>query len=123
MDGNGHGSLSERIRLAEDLTRELVELPEWGVTIQVRALPVGERLRLAREWRVENEEDGINENFYPTLLVASVYDPETGDPVFGEDALEWLNEKSSGPVERLAQVAVRLSGLGPTGVDDAGEGS
>lgn len=119
--------LKDTILAADDIDRELVEVPEWGVTIEMRSMSVGERTRAMQSWSKPSEDgEGTTvdqERFYPALLAASVFDPETGERVFDQNEVEKLNEKSSKVVERLAGIAIRLSGMGQGDVDAAGEGS
>lgn len=114
--------LKDAIFSADDIDRELVEVPEWGVTVEVRAMSTGDRARAMQHWTDEEGKVDVGA-FYPNLLVASVFDPETGETVFDPDDVEKLNAKSAAVIERLAQVAVRLSGMNPEAVDEAGEGS
>ena len=63
------------------------------------------------------------ETLYPSILIACCHDPDTGELVFGEEDLAWINEKSAGPVEKLAQIGMRLSGLTQEAVDEGKESS
>ena len=46
------------------------------------------------------------------LLTMSVYDPSTGEPVFGEGDMDAIADLPGSIVERLAVPAMDLSGLG-----------
>jgi hypothetical protein len=115
-------SLKDRIFASQDLTNEVVDIPEWGVKLEVRSMSAGDRSRSIRNWVGEdNQVDLVR--FYPAIIAASVFDPESGERVFTDADAEKLNEKSSRVIERLAQVALRLSGMTQEAVDEAGEGS
>lgn len=114
-------SMRDKIRSTPDSSAEVVEIPEWDVKIEVRSMTARTRARMLREC-VDPEEGTMDfELLYPALLVACSYDPETGEAVFDESDIVWINDKASGPVERLAQAGMRLSGLSREAVD-AGKG-
>lgn len=119
--------LKDTILSADDIDREMVEVPEWGVTVEMRSMTIAERTYAMKSWSKPREDgEGTEvdqEKFYPMLLAASIFDPETGEKVFDRAEVEKLGEKSSKVVERLAGVAIRLSGMGQGDVDAAGEGS
>lgn len=107
--------------MAADVTSEIVHVPEWDVTVAVKSMTGRARARLLK---AAAQADGTMdfEALYPAILIACCFDPGTDEPVFtGADA-NWLNDKSAGPVERLAQVGMRLSGLSKEAVDE-GKGS
>lgn len=114
-------SLREKIRSTPDSSAEVVDVPEWDVKIEVRSMTAKVRARMLREC-VDPQEGTMDfEKLYPALLVACCFDPEQNEPVFVADDVGWINEKASGPVERLAQAGMRLSGLSREAVD-AGKG-
>lgn len=104
--------IREQILGAKDIRSETVAIPEWGVTVEVRGLTGTQRARL-----MKNGFDARGtvdfERLYPELIIASVFDPETGEPVFGEADREALNAKSGAALEQVAQSAMRISGLSP----------
>src|SRR5690606_41990086 len=58
------------------------------------------------------------ERLYPILLIETTYDPESGERIFNPADRDALNAKNSGALERIAKVAMRLSGIEP-GAEDA----
>src|SRR5882724_2995348 len=104
-------SMREKIKSTPDSSAEVIPVPEWDVKIEVRSMTARTRARMLRECVDPDEGTMDFEKLYPALLVACSYDPETGEAVFVEADVEWLNDKASGPVERLAQAGMRLSGL------------
>lgn len=111
-------SLKERILAAEDMTSEIVEVPEWGdVRIEVRSPSAKFRSRLMRQF-IDPETGELNyELMYPSLLIATCHDPETGEKVFEDGDIDALNQKNGSLVERIAQAAMRVSGMGADAVD------
>jgi len=114
--------LKDTIFAAEDLDHEVVDVPEWGVKLEVRSMTAGQRARAMAGWTQDNGNIDI-ERFYPAILAASCFDPETGERVFDSNDVEKLNEKSAKVIDRLTNIAVRVSGMSPEAVDEAGEGS
>src|SRR5690606_7303409 len=109
-------SLRERILSAQDIQSERVHVPGWDVEVEVRSMTGAQRARVLQGATVDGEVD--LERLYPILLIETVYDPESGDRVFSPADRDALNAKNSGALERIAKVAMRLSGIEP-GAEDA----
>lgn len=104
-------SLKDKIQAADDIKSEMVEVPEWGVTVEVRTISGARRAEVFS--RATNTEGNVVAGTaYISLIVAAAYDPETGEPLFSQDDVEWLKEKSAKATERIATVAARLAGIG-----------
>ncbi len=111
-------SLRDRIRECDDITRELVKVPEWNCAIEMRSPTAAEGYAL-EEWYLAakgSDDDktpnpakfrGMKERY----ISCCAYDPDTGKQLFGEEDIEWLQEKSSNVIEGLWNVASRLTGL------------
>lgn len=110
-------SLRDRILGANDITKELVEVPEWDAIIEVRSMNGKERSEVMQTAIVGDEIDF--ELLFPLVLIHSCYDPETGERVFEPADRDTLNTKNSGHLETVSKVAMRLSGLGREGVKTA----
>lgn len=103
-------NLKERILTAEDIGSEILDVPEWGVKIEIRSMTGAERGEVMRQW--SNEDGSINYiKFYPAVVTACCFDPETGERVFDLGDAEAINAKSSAVLEKIAAVGMRLSGL------------
>ena len=111
-------SLRERILSAQDIQSERVHVPEWDVEVEVRSMTGAQRARVLQGATVDGEVD--LERLYPILLIETVYDPETGEPVFEAADRDALNAKNSGALERIAKVAMRLSGIDAGAEERAG---
>lgn len=120
-------SIRDQILAADDIGTDTIHVPAWGVEVQVKGMTLGQRndgLTAARE---ENGTLNLS-RYYALIIIQTVSDPTTGEPVFTEDDVPLILAKSSAPADLLAKKALDLSGLSPTGdvpeaVDRAGEGS
>jgi len=112
-------SLKSRILNADDIPVEVIEVPEWDdIKIEIRGMNGKERAGFLRRTTADGGEVSF-EKFYPELLIATVFDPETGEKVFAPADRDNINTKSGAALERVATVAQRHSGLGATDVEEA----
>jgi hypothetical protein len=110
-------NLKDLIFSADDITKELVEVPEWGVTVEVRSMTAAERAKLGEGASKGDKTDvGL---MYAMTVIATVYDPTTGLPVFTDQDKEAILSKNGAVVERLATKALGSSGLTAEAVDEA----
>ena len=110
--------LRDKILAAEDIKSELVTVKEWDVTLEVRGLSGRQRADYLKE--VIDSKGKMNfDKMYPALIIMSVFDPDTKEPVFKAGDLDALAGKSGAALEQLAQVAQRLSGLNPEALGEA----
>ena len=110
---NGHGSLSrEQILAAVDLKIEAVETPEWGGNVFVRNMTGKARdaFERTRFKMVKDKVEVIHENTRAALLAVSLCDAQ-GHLLFTAQDIEALGEKNGAVLDRLFDVAQRLSGL------------
>jgi hypothetical protein len=94
-----------------DRREELVEVPEWGVTVLVKGLTAKVRNQIVQ---AAQRPDGSTDivKITPDLVIYSVYNPADPDTlVFSPADRDALNEKNGGALERLALVATRLSAM------------
>lgn len=107
-------SLRDKINQADDLRRETVEVPEWGVTVCIQELNGVDREKYATS-TVEIEGTKVRrmniKEMNARLVAMSMFDPETKERVYPDEAIPELNKKSGVVLERLATIAQRLSGL------------
>ena len=121
-------SLRERIFGSTDSSSETIVVEEWdGVKLEVRSMTGNERAGLLEELQRQSGgsvEGGVDyRHIYPALLVATVYDPDTGERVFQIGDVEQIMERNSGVLERVAKVALRLSGMDKEAEARLGKGS
>ena len=115
-------SLRDQILAAEDIPSEIVTIPEWGVTVDVRGMTGAERTRIMD--KAVDQQGGINLQFvYPEIVIATSFDNETGEQIFKPSDRDTLLTKSAVALDRLAQVGMRLSGFTQDSADEAGKDS
>ena len=110
---------------ADDLPRERVEVPEWGGAVFVRTLTGGERDTYEAsmfEGPATDRRMKID-NIRARLVSLTVIDGE-GERLFtsDEDVVE-LGKKSGRVLDRLFDVAQRLSGLSAKDVEELAKNS
>jgi hypothetical protein len=110
--------IRDQILSAADLRSERVTIPEWGVEVEVRGLTGTQRARLMRSGFDASGTVDF-ERLYPELAIASTFDPDSGEAVFTEADRDALNGKSGSALERLAQAAMRVSGLSADATEQA----
>jgi hypothetical protein len=100
---------------ADDLGYEDVEVPEWGGTVRVRGMNGTERDRFEAGF-VGNDmkrlpKDKALEHYRARLAAACLVDAD-GKNLFRSTAeVKRLSEKSAEALQRVCDVAMRLSGL------------
>lgn len=102
-------SLYDKIRQADDIAAEALEVPEWGVIVLVRSPNARERAELLN--MLADEADERRMLLFPLVVVLTVCDPETGDRLFTRDDVDWLLGKNGKVIQSVAQVGLRLAGL------------
>lgn len=115
-------ALREKILAVVDVDSELVDVAEWGVAVEVRSMSARARAVLMKK---ALQDDGTMdlEMFYPAVLIATCFDPDSGEALFtGADEAS-LNAKNGGVVDRLAMIGMRLSGLAKDAIDQGKDGS
>lgn len=114
---------AKQILTADDLPTEDVEVNEWGGTVRVRALTGAERDKLESsvvEQRGKKTRTNLLD-FRAKLVAASVVD-DSGQLIFTEKDIRSLSQKSAGALDKVAEVASRLSGMSDTDVEELVEG-
>lgn len=114
----------EAILAAEDLPRELVEVPEWGGAVYVRALTGAERDQFEASIVEQRGRDvRMNMRNIRAKLVALTVVDEDGQRIFTDDDVAALGGKSAAALDRLFAVAQRLSGLSKEDVEELAKNS
>lgn len=109
----------EQILQADDLKRETVEVPEWGGQVIVRCLTGTERDEFEAAL-IEFKGKSYNvrlANARARLTALSVVD-ESGQRLFSEADVIALGQKSAAALDRVFDVAQRLSGLKPKDMEE-----
>jgi len=107
-------SIRDRIRHKQSsrpLKSEMAELD--GEQIEVREMRLGERNRLLdRGYRTVGKKTvPVYEKLYPAILMACVFDPETGEKVFREGDEDIIFALEGDEVDEITNIAFRLSGM------------
>lgn len=107
-------NLREAILSRDDLPVEVVSVPEWGMDVRVRALSGTERDAYTASCMKRKGKDGDFEMTFEDasarLVVRCVVD-DAGNRVFADSDAAALGAKNAVALNRLFEVAQRLSGL------------
>jgi len=115
-------SLRDQILEADDIERSTVHVDQWGVDVEVRTMSAVQRSRMLQACTLGDGNIDLD-RLYPMLIIACVFDPDSGAPVFTDDDMQVLQEKSAASIEAVATVAMKMSGMTAKAVDDEGKDS
>lgn len=102
---------------ADDLKSEVVPVPEMGDSIRIRMMTGAQRDSYAASLRkADGTFDGTG---YRAKLLARCLVDESGALMFTEGEVELINSKSPAVIDRLFEVADRLSGTSPDAIKEA----
>jgi len=114
----------DQILKADDLPSAEVEVPEWGGTVRVRGLTGTGRDEYWASLTVERDGQQVVDSANATAkLVARCVVGEDGEPLFTQRDVSELGERSGAALNRVFEVATRLSGISDTDMAEAGKGS
>jgi hypothetical protein len=108
--------LRDKIQGVNDIKKETVK--EWDCNIEVRTMTALQRAILLSTC-VDKNGEILNEKFQAAIIIGCCFDPKTGQKIFTEQDENWIMEKSAGPIERISQIAMKLSGLTGQTVEQA----
>lgn len=94
-----------------DIKSETVEVPEWGGEVIVRGMSGSERDRYESTLYKQTKEGGVYSNIRAMLVAFCTIDEE-GNNLFTPEDIQELGKKSSIPLDKIAEVGRRLSGIG-----------
>jgi len=114
-------SLRDQIAAAKDAPIEVMEVPEWKLTIELRGMSAGERVSMTTESFDANTNQPNLRALYPRVLIACVFDPKTGERVFQEGDSEMILSKAGTVVDRIAIAALQLSSADQNALTEAGK--
>ena len=105
----------------QDRPREDVPLPEFGegACVTVWGMTAGERTRFERQFTNKSGAtiDGRLQEFRERLVVACCRDDD-GQPIFSADDIPQLSGKRADVLERIVNVAQRLSGMSKADIEE-----
>ena len=107
-------SLADTIISAVDLNEKTIEVPEWGVSILVKGLTIGQVQKIAND---SKRKDGSSDYMLATIysVMAACYDPATGQKIFEPAHRDSLMGKNSAVVARIAKQITELSNISNAG--------
>lgn len=109
----------DAILQAQDLPTERVEVPEWGGEVIVRGLTAAERDQFEQSIvEARGKDTRVNLRNIRAKLVALCVVDEEGKRLFKDEDAELLGRKSAVALNRIFEVAQRLSGLRPEDVEE-----
>jgi hypothetical protein len=114
-------NLREKILTSSDIVSESLYIKEWGVTLLIKGMTAGERIRLTQNAYDPKTQNVNMASVYPDIVVAVAHDPDSGEPLFTDSDRNAIMGKSSRAIEEIAAVGLRLSGIGTTEDDAAGK--
>lgn len=105
------------ISAAHDLKREQVAVPEWNGAVLVQELSAAQREEVfaLTHGKTDIERGRV---FRRAILARALVDGQ-GALMFDDTTIDVLMGKSAAVVDRLAEAALKLSGLGQTAEGDA----
>lgn len=105
----------EQILSADDLGLLEVNVPEWGGSVFIRVMSVGERDSYENDWMV-NKSKGVD-NFRSKFLQRVLCD-DKGELLFTAAELPILAKKSAAVMGRLWEAAMRHNKLSDADVEE-----
>lgn len=122
---NGVAALRERIAAAPKWRGEMFEVKEWGVTVEIRSLTMGQRAHFAKVVKPDSKgiaTTGLDQTYFEILRM-TVFDPDSGKPLFKDGDLAFLQSLDPVPIEALVTKSMDLSGLSKKAKAELGKDS
>jgi hypothetical protein len=105
----------DQILSADDLGLLEVQVPEWGDSVFIRVMTVGERDAYENDW-VVNKSRGV-EDFRTKFLARCICDLK-GNRLFKDEDIPLLSQKSAKVMSRLWQKAMEHNALSDKDVEE-----
>lgn len=110
----------DKIIAADNPKLKEVEVPEWGGSVNIRVMTVGERDNYENDWIV-NKSRGV-ENFRTKFLAMCLCDDD-GNRLFSDAEVPMLSKKSAKVMSRLWQIAMDYNALTEADVEELAKNS
>ena len=105
----------QQILECKDIQSEIVKVPEWNGEVIVQGLTLAEK----DEWTDSIMHDGkVSIKGASAKLCVCCMRDENGDLLFGLEDVPILQAKSAAALDRIFQVAQRLSGIGQEEIEE-----
>ena len=112
----------DEILKAQDIDYEVVEVPEWGGEVRVRAMTAAERdafeASILRQTKSGVQVEMVN--LRARLCAMTIVD-EDGKRIFSDSDVAELGKKSAAALQRVFDVAMRLSKFGNEDIQNLAE--
>lgn len=110
----------DQIFTANQLQHEDVEIPDWGGSVRIRELTVGEanEIRQLAESLSDKGDTLRTEAVSKKTLSLGAIDPSTGGRLFTEEDVERISERKSVGILMLAAAIMSLSGMTPATAEE-----
>ena len=105
-------SIRDKVEKAKDIDTELVHVDKWDVDIEVRTITGAAREQI----------DDNSPSLRSEWIVASCFDPKTGEQIFGMQDIEMLDNKAAVGTSKLGEAIKRVNGWTAEARDALGEG-
>ncbi|KAA3645554.1 MAG: hypothetical protein DWQ07_12785 [Chloroflexi bacterium] len=108
---------------AEDLQTEEVEVPEWDLILTIKGLSGAERDRYEQSLVKDGKRGAVKmnmQNMRARLVALTVVDGQN-KRVFHDREIIDLGQKSAVALQRVVEVAQRLSGIGDNDLEELAE--
>ena len=105
----------EQILAADDMGLKEVEVPEWGGSVFLRVMSVGERDSYENDWMV-NKNTGVD-NFRSKFLQRVICD-EKGKLLFTSEEINLLATKSARVITRVWEAAMKHNAITDSDVEE-----
>ena len=112
--------LRTQILASEDLRREQVDVPEWGLAVFVRHMTARERDTFEQQ-QMALSKDGLDSTNVRARLVALTCVDQDGTRIFADSDADELGNKSSAALVRIATVALRVNAITDDAIEAAVE--
>jgi len=100
--------------LNAELESRIVDVPEWGAKVKVKAMSAAQRERF-----ITNREAGF---MFTDVVIACAFDPDTDKPIFDPADRDTLaSDSPAQPLERIFNAVAEMSAVVDGAVDDAKE--
>lgn len=109
---------ADQILAADDAGLLEVAVPEWGGSVFIRVMSVGERDAYERMW-IGKKESGVDN--FRTEFLSRVLCDEKGKLLFGREKVDALASKSGAVMGRLFDAAMRHNYMEEGSVEQSGK--
>jgi hypothetical protein len=109
--------LRSKVLNAKDIKVEALPVAAWDCTLELRGLTGAERASLVTRATIRETVNGAevervdSATLNPLLVIASCFDPETGEKVFEDADAEAINNKSAGALDLVTTAVLRINGM------------